>query len=82
MPNEQRDNKKIVLEAFPTAKSLEVGDALHKGGGYGFYILARRKAIGRKGRTESEAWRNAARVCIKANVSPTVLEMAERNRHA
>ena len=52
--------KRIVLLNYSTAKVIEVGDALRKGGGYGFYIVARRKALGRKGRTENEAWRNAA----------------------
>jgi len=56
-----RTAKKIVTNLFPTAKCFELGDALRRGGGYGFRILAHGVNIGRKGRTENEAWRNALR---------------------
>jgi hypothetical protein len=54
-----------VLLRYPTAKVQEVGNALHKGGGYGFYIVVKRKALGRKGRTLAEAWRNARKSIVE-----------------
>lgn len=54
--------KRIVRSRFPTAKELEVGDALCKGGGYGFYIVARRRILSHKKPTPNQAWFSAVRL--------------------